>query len=58
MKKNKPFLGTVKHETPKDELKKNLNSGITKSLLEKYKPSNVLLRLDNTKNKVKEKIAS
>ena len=58
MKTNKFFLGTIKQETPKGELENNFKSGITKSLLEKYKTSNVLARLDNTKNKVESKITA
>ena len=58
MKTNKLFLGSIKHETPKGELENNFKSGITKSLLEKYKTSNVLVRLDNNKNKVKNKISA
>ena len=58
MKKNKPFLDTIKDETHKSELKNNLETGIINSLLEKYKSYNVLVRLDDNKNKVENKIAA
>ena len=58
MKTNKLFLGRIKHEATKGELENNFKSGITKSLLEKYKTSNVLVRLDNNINKLENKISA
>tara|TARA_B100000700_G_C14673203_1_gene681799 strand:+ start:469 stop:645 length:177 start_codon:yes stop_codon:yes gene_type:complete len=58
MKKNKPFLGIIKFKTHKGELKNNLEIGIINSLLEKYKRYNVLVRLDDNKYKVENKISA
>ena len=58
MKQNKPFLDRIKDQAHKGELKNNLESGIINSLLEKYKSSNVLVRLNYNKNKVENKLAA
>tara|TARA_Y100001968_G_C18974534_1_gene533860 strand:+ start:174 stop:350 length:177 start_codon:yes stop_codon:yes gene_type:complete len=58
MKKNESITAQIKKEKAKDEKTTRINNGITKRLLEKYKPFKNIICLKRENEKAGQKVAA